>query len=190
MPSSTICRVWPRGILQQLQDDHIPDGRSGAIQRRSVKAHCPTCTSSQREGTGCGYGNRPTASFLAGPRQQRAASQAAVGLDSTLRKLASAPVRIPDEAERVFRSKLNTDSDRSRTPIIPTGNIGRLKLSGACYTWGEVLLLVARELRQTGEAQATRILLIPRPAQHPRAETCAPAPAPRPAEKRTTRLPA
>ena len=42
---------------------------------------------------------------------------------------------------------------------IPTGKIGALKLSSACYNWYEVLRLAAKELHAKGEADAARARL-------------------------------
>ena len=39
---------------------------------------------------------------------------------------------------------------------IPTGQIGG-PLNRACYTWGEVLALAARELHRTGDVRAARV---------------------------------
>lgn len=40
---------------------------------------------------------------------------------------------------------------------IPSGTIGNLPLSRACYTWCEVLALAAQELHCTGEVRAARV---------------------------------
>lgn len=40
---------------------------------------------------------------------------------------------------------------------IPKGQIGPTALRTGCYTWGEILALVARELHRSGEVRAARV---------------------------------
>jgi hypothetical protein len=42
---------------------------------------------------------------------------------------------------------------------IAQGRIGRIRLQSACYSWGEVLHMVALELWRRGEAESARVTL-------------------------------